>query len=107
MKIKKGDTVVVITGKDKGKKGLVVSAFPKESKVLVQEVNMVIRHVPKTHEKAGEKIQKELPIHVSNVMLLDDAGKVSRVGYSIGKNGKKVRVLKTTKSEVIENFNKA
>lgn len=107
MKIKKNDTVMVITGKDKGKQGVVLFAFPKESKVLIQGINVVTKHMKKTNESAGQKIQKELPIHVSNVMLLDAQGKVSRVGYEIEKGAKKVRVLKTTKSKVIENFKTA
>lgn len=107
MRIKKNDTVMVITGKSKGVSGVVLESFPKDSKVLVAGVNVVTKHMKKTAESAGKKITKELPIHVSNVMLLDDAGKVSRVAYSKNSNGKKIRVLKTTQKEVVDNFKKA
>jgi len=107
MRIKKGDIIVVISGKDKGKKGLVLLSFPKDGKVLVQGVNVVTKHVKKTAESAGQKIQKELPIDVSNVMLLDDGGKATRVRYSSNSAGKKVRVCVTTQKEVVENFKKA
>nr|AMR07499.1 ribosomal protein L24 [uncultured bacterium] len=107
MRIKKGDTVLVIAGKNKGTKGDVLVAFPKDGKVLVSGVNVVTKHVKKTAEAAGQKIQKELPIDVSNVMLLDGEGKVSRVKYSENEKGKKVRVFTTTQKEVVENFKKA
>lgn len=107
MRIKKNDTVLVITGKDKGKTGVVLEALPKENKVVVAGVHMVTKHVKKTAEAAGKKIEKELPIDVSNVMMIDGSGKASRVKYSVGEKGKKVRVLKTTQKEIVENFKKA
>jgi large subunit ribosomal protein L24 len=99
-KIKKGDRVVVLTGKDKGKPGTVTKVFPKENKVLVQGINVVQRHTraSQTDPQGGIK-NKELPIHVSNVSLVDSAGKPTRVGFRV-EGDKKVRFAKTT-GEVI------
>lgn len=101
MKIKKGDQVIVITGRDKGKTGEVVKAMPKENKVLVQGINLVKRHTRPTQESAGGIISKEAPIHVSNVSLIDPkSGKATRVGFKVEKDGQKVRVAKRS-GEVI------
>ena len=96
MRIKKDDTVVVITGKDKGKTGKVLKAMPKENKVVVQGVNMQTKHA-KAAPKAGAEIKHmEGPIDASNVMLYDSKTKQgTRVGYKV-ENGKKVRVSKKT-----------
>lgn len=100
MRIKKGDQVIVITGRDKGKTGEVVKAMPKENKVVVQGINMVKRHTRPTQESAGGIISKESPIHVSNVALIDPkSGKATRVGFKV-ENGQKVRVAKRS-GEVI------
>jgi len=106
MKIKKGDKVVVVVGKDKGKEGEVLKVFTDLEKVLVSGVNIAIKHVKKTQEKAGERIEKELPLHVSNVMILDNQGKPSRIQYSF-QGKKKIRRFSTTKEVVTENFTKA
>ena len=101
MKIKKGDQVIVITGRDKGKTGEVTKAMPKENKVLVSVINLVKRHTKPTQENAGGIISKELPIHVSNVALIDPkSGKATRVGIKVEKDGSKVRVAKKS-GEVI------
>lgn len=101
MKIKKGDQVIVITGRDKGKTGEVTKAMPKESKVLISGVNLVKRHTKPTQENAGGIISKEAPIHVSNVALIDPkSGKATRVGIKVEKDGSKVRVAKKS-GEVI------
>lgn len=102
MKIKKGDKVVVLTGKDKGAKGEVLSVLRQEGRVVVQGVNMVTRHRKPSQISAGgiEKIEKS--IHVSNVALADPkSGEATRVGYKIMKDGKKVRVAKKS-GETIE-----
>ena len=99
-KIKKGDRVVVLTGKDKGKPGTVSKVFPKENRVLVQGINIVQRHTkPSQGDPQGGIKNKELPIHVSNVALVDSKGKPTRVGLR-EEGGKKVRFAKTT-GEVI------
>ncbi len=101
MKIKKGDKVIVITGKDKGKTGEVTKAMPKENKVIVSGVNMVKRHQKPTQENAGGIVSKEAPIHVSNVAIVDPkSGKASRIGAKILDDGRKVRVAKKS-GEVI------
>ena len=95
MKIKKGDTVTVIAGKDKGKEGRVLAVNAKNSTVLVENVNVVTKHTkPSAANQQGGIVTKEAPLHISNVMLLVD-GKATRVGFQM--NGdKKVRVAKAT-----------
>lgn len=95
MHVKKGDKVKVITGKDKGKEGIVLAAFPKKDRVIVEGVNIVKKHVkPNQLNTQGGIVSQEAPIHVSNVMLIDPkTGEPTRVGYKI-ENGKKVRVAK-------------
>lgn len=100
-KIKKGDQVVVLTGKDKGKKGSVLKVIPTDKKVLVAGVNMVKRHSRPTQMNAGGIQTKEAPIHISNVALADPkTGEATRVGYKLLDDGKKVRVAKRS-GEVI------
>jgi large subunit ribosomal protein L24 len=97
MKLKKDDPVVVLTGKYKGKQGTIIKALPKESKVLVGGVNVVKRHQRAGAGGAAGIVEKELPIHVSNVAYFDaKAGKASRVGYKRLEDGTKVRVLKAS-----------
>ena len=99
-KINKGDRVVVLTGKDKGRSGSITKVFPKDSKVLVQGINMVQRHTkPSQGDPQGGIKHKEMPIHVSNVSLVDSNGKATRVGFRVD-GDKKVRIAKTT-GEVI------
>ena len=95
LKIKKGDTVAVIAGKDKGKEGKVLAVNAKNSTVLVENVNVVTKHTkPSAANQQGGIVTKEAPLHISNVMLLVD-GKATRVGFQM--NGdKKVRVAKAT-----------
>ncbi len=96
-KLKKGDSVIVIAGKDKGKSGLIKSVG--NSKVIIEGINMQVKHTKKTKEKAGEKINLEFPMDVSNVAIKDGSGKPSRIGFKIV-NDKKVRIYKTTGSEI-------
>ncbi|TWT11936.1 50S ribosomal protein L24 [Planomicrobium sp. CPCC 101079] len=95
MHIKKGDTVKVISGKDKGKTGVVLTALPKKERVLVEGVNIVKKHTkPNQANPQGGIVSQEAAIHVSNVMLLDPkSGEPTRVGYQV-EDGKKVRVAK-------------
>jgi large subunit ribosomal protein L24 len=99
VKIKKGDTVLVIAGKDKGAKGKVISAYPKLDKVLVEGVNRVKKHTrirtTQRGAKTGGIVTQEAPIHVSNVMVVDSDGKPTRVGYRLDDNGQKVRVARS------------
>ena len=94
-KIKKGDTVVVIAGKDKGKSGEVVRVMPDVARVVVAGINQVKRHERASMQSAGGIITKEASIHVSNVALADPKdGKASRVGFKVLNDGNKVRVAK-------------
>lgn len=95
LKIKKGDQVVVLTGKDKGAKGEVTRVIPSQSRVVVQGVNLVTKHRKPTNIAAGGIERVELPIHISNVALADPkTGEATRVSYKVLKDGKKVRVAK-------------
>lgn len=106
MKIKKGDTVVIIAGKDKGKTGKVLEVFPKKERVLVDGINIVSRHTkPRSAQDKGGIIEKASPIHVSNVMIFE-GGKATRVAYKII-DGKKVRVSKRTGNSLDKEFVKA
>ncbi|WP_207915398.1 50S ribosomal protein L24 [Micromonospora sp. 15K316] len=100
VKVKKGDTVVVIAGKDKGAKGKVIAAYPRQDKVLVEGVNRVKKHTRISTTQRGAKtggiVTQEAPINVSNVMVLDSDGKPTRVGYRIDENGQKVRIARST-----------
>ena len=99
-KIKKGDRVVVLAGRDKGRTGTVLRVAPKEERVVVEGLNMVQRHTKPTQgDPQGGIKHKEAPLHVSNVAIVDSKGKATRVGFRVD-DGKKVRFAKTT-GEVI------
>lgn len=102
MRIKKGDTVVVITGKDKGKKGKVLQVLPKKDRIIVEGVNIITKHQrPNQQMQQGGIINREAAIHVSNVMFWDKkADKGVRVGYKFLDNGDKVRISKKTGEEI-------
>lgn len=94
-KIRKGDKVVVLAGKDKGRSGEVLSVQPKEDTAIVRGINIVVRHQRQTQAQEGGLIRKEAPIHLSNIALADPKdGKPTRVGFKFEKDGKKVRFAK-------------
>ncbi len=94
-KIRKGDKVVVLAGKDKGRSGEVVSVQPKEDKAIVRGINIVIRHQRQSQSQEGGLIRKEAPIHLSNLALADPKdGKATRVGFKVLDDGRKVRFAK-------------
>ncbi|MCD5326030.1 MULTISPECIES: 50S ribosomal protein L24 [Pontibacillus] len=95
MHVKKGDKVMVITGKDKGKQGTILEAYPKKERVLVEGVNVVKKHAkPSQDNPQGGILSQEAPIHVSNVLPVDPkSGDATRVGYEV-RDGKKVRIAK-------------
>jgi large subunit ribosomal protein L24 len=96
MKVRKGDTVLVTAGKDKGAKGKVIQAIPRQDKVIVEGVNRIKKHTrirtTQRGAKTGGIVTQEAPIHVSNVMVVDSDGNPTRVGYRTDDNGQKVRV---------------
>ena len=94
-KIKKGDNVVVLTGKDKGRTGEVIQVMPKEDRAVVRGINMVKRHQRQSQTQEAGIINKEASIHLSNVAIVAKDGKPTRVGFSVV-DGKKVRVAKRT-----------
>jgi large subunit ribosomal protein L24 len=101
-KIRKGDEVVVTTGKDKGRKGSVLNVDRKQRRVLVQGVNMVKRHTRPSQGNAGGIVEKEAPLAISNIAIVDPkSGEASRVGYKTLDDGRKVRFAKKS-GEVID-----
>jgi large subunit ribosomal protein L24 len=101
MKLKKGDTVLIISGKDRGRKGKVLKAFPKGQRILVESINLKKKHVrPKREEEKGQIVQIPAPIHVSNVKLIcSKCGKATRIGYKIAEN-RKYRMCKKCGAEI-------
>ena len=100
-KIRKGDQVVVMTGRDKGKRGEVFQVMPKAARALVRGVNIVRRHQRQTAAQEGGIIAKEAPIHLSNLALEDPRdGKPTRVGFKIVDGGRKVRIAKRSGVEI-------
>lgn len=101
MKVRINDQIQVIAGKDKGKKGKIIKILRKQDKIVVEKVNIRTKHIKKTAERAGQKIQFEAPINVSNVMFIcPSCNKASRLGYQVPKNGKKERICKKCKVTV-------
>ena len=94
-KLKKGDKVVVLAGKDKGKEGEISAVMPKANKAIVDGVNIAIRHPRQSAQGQGGRLPKAMPIDLSNLALLDKNGKPTRVGFKV-EDGKKVRIAKTT-----------
>ena len=94
-KIRKGDKVVVITGRDKGRSGEVIKVMPKDGRALVRGVNVVTRHQRQTAKDQGGLVRKEVPIHLSNIALADPtSGKPTRIGFKTLSDGRKVRFAK-------------
>jgi large subunit ribosomal protein L24 len=101
-KIRKGDKVVVLSGRDKGRQGEVLRVSPKDARALVRGVNVVKRHQRQTPRQEGGIVEKEAPIHLSNVALIDPhSGKPTRVGFKVLEDGRKVRFARKS-GEVID-----
>ncbi|WP_099037180.1 50S ribosomal protein L24 [Mycobacterium neglectum] len=105
MKVHKGDTVLVVSGKDKGAKGKVLQAYPTRDKILVEGVNRIKKHTAISRNERGAQsggiVTQEAPIHVSNVMVVDSDGKPTRVTYRTDEeSGKKVRIAKTNGKDI-------
>ena len=100
-KIRKGDKVVVLSGRDKGRTGEVVEVRPADNRALVRGVNMVKRHQRQTAQQEGGIISKELPVHLSNIALADPKdGKPTRVGFKVRDDGTKIRIAKRSGAEI-------
>jgi large subunit ribosomal protein L24 len=104
MKVKKGDTVLVIAGKDKGAKGKVIQAYPARQRVLVEGVNRIKKHTRVSQTQRGAQtggiVTQEAAIHVSNVMVIDSDGKPTRVGKKTTEDGKRVRISRRNGKEI-------
>ncbi len=105
MKVRKGDTVLVIAGKDKGAKGKVLQAYPERNRVLVEGVNRIKKHTAISTNQRGAQsggiVTQESPIHVSNVMVVDSDGKPARIGYRLDEEtGKRVRISKRNGKDI-------
>jgi len=94
-KLKKGDTVVVLTGKDKGTKGEIIQVMPSKGKAVVEGANVAIRHTKQSQTAQGGRVPQAMPIDLSNLAIVDANGKATRVGFRM-EDGKKVRYAKTT-----------
>ena len=99
-KIRKGDKVIVLSGRDKGRTGEVFEVRPDESKALVRGINMVRRHQKQTAQQEGGIISKEAPVHLSNIAYVGKDGKPTRIGFKIQADGTKVRVAKSSGAEI-------
>jgi large subunit ribosomal protein L24 len=99
-KIRKGDKVIVLSGRDKGRTGEVFEVRPAEGRVLVRGVNMVKRHQKQSQNQEGGIISKESPVHLSNIAIVGKDGKPTRVGFKIQADGTKVRVAKRSGAEI-------
>ena len=100
-KIRKGDRVIVLSGRDKGRTGEVIEVRPDEDRALVRGINMVKRHQKQTAQQEGGIISKEAPIHLSNIAIADPkSGKPTRVGFRIEADGRKVRIAKRSGAEI-------
>ena len=105
MKVHKGDTVLVISGKDKGAKGKVIEAYPKQNRVLVEGVNRIKKHTAVSANERGASsggiVTQEAPIHVSNVAVVDSDGNATRVGYRVDEEtGKRVRISRKNGKDI-------
>ena len=105
MKVHKGDTVLVVSGKDKGAKGKVLQAYPDRDRVLVEGVNRIKKHTPVSTTQRGARsggiVTQEAPIHVSNVMVVDSDSKPTRIGYRVDEEtGKRVRISKRNGKDI-------
>ncbi|MCC5957943.1 50S ribosomal protein L24 [Roseinatronobacter sp. S2] len=94
-KLKKGDKVVILTGKDKGKTGEISRIMPKDEKAVIEGLNISIRHTKQGQDSQGGRLPQAMPIHLSNLALVDGNGKATRVGFRV-EDDKKVRFAKTT-----------
>ena len=100
-KIRKGDKVLVLSGRDKGRSGEVIEVRPAESRAVVRGVNMVKRHQRQTAQQEGGIISKEMPVHLSNIAIADPKdGKPTRVGFKVQPDGKKIRIAKRSGAEI-------
>jgi large subunit ribosomal protein L24 len=100
-KIRKGDKVVVLAGRDKGRTGEVIEVNPSAARALVRGVNLVKRHQRQSAQREGGIISKELPVHLSNIAIADPKdGKPTRIGFKIGNDGRKIRVAKRSGAEI-------
>jgi large subunit ribosomal protein L24 len=104
MKIHKGDTVIVVAGKDKGAKGKVIESYPTRNRILVEGVNRIKKHTSASQNERGASsggiVTQEAAIHVSNVMVVDSDGNPTRVGYRTDDNGKRVRISRKNGKDI-------
>jgi large subunit ribosomal protein L24 len=101
MKIRTGDNVKIITGKEKGKTGKVVQTFPKEGKIVVEKLNIRVRHLPARGNNKGQRVEFSSPLSAANVMFVcPKCSAAARIGFAVIKDGKKVRVCKKCKEQI-------
>ncbi len=96
MKFRVGDTVAITGGKDKGKQGKIILVLPVKDRVVVEDVNMYVKHIKPTNGQEGQKVRRPRPLPTANVAIINNEGKPDRVGYQVNKDGTKQRVFKKT-----------
>jgi len=96
MKFKVGDTILVTAGKDKGRKGTITKVLPLDNKVLVEGVNVYVKHVKPAGDRAGQRLSLSRPLPTANVAILNDKGEVDRIGYQVTTDGQKTRIFRKT-----------
>ena len=106
MKFKVNDKVLVTAGKDKGQSGVIKKVYPKLNKVLVEGVNKYTKHIKPMSGRAGDKIKVERPLHTASIAIINDKGKVDRIGYKVAKDGSKTRVFKKTGKVIAQSTSK-
>ncbi len=100
MKLQRGDQVIVTAGKDKGKKGVIAQVLPKVNKVVIEGINLYVKHIKPMGERSGERRSMPRPMPSAKVAILNDKGQPDRVGYKVLKTGQKVRIYKKTGAEI-------
>jgi large subunit ribosomal protein L24 len=100
MKFRVGDTVLVTGGKDKGKQGKIVKVLPEVNKVLVENINLYVKHIKPMGGQAGQRTQRPRPLPTANVAIMNNEGKADRIGMKVNKDGTKVRIFKKSGKEV-------
>lgn len=102
MKFKVNDTVLITTGKDKGKQGKITRVLPKKQAVIVEEMNMYTRHIRPYAGQSGDRVRRERPLATAKIAIINDKGQPDRIGYQVGKDGSKERVFRKTGKVITE-----
>lgn len=106
MKFRAGDTVLVTSGKDKGKTSVISKVLPTKNKVVVSDVNLYVKHIKPMSGRAGERVRVERPLPVAKIAIINDKGQADRIGYIVSKSGVKTRIFKKTGKAIEQKVDK-